>query len=80
MKKKLYICRRNTNQEKMAKKSNLSYAEAMAEIERTLQRFRSEELSVDELAEKVKHTSALIAECRARLKKAEEEIAHILEE
>lgn len=64
----------------MAKKSDLSYAEAMAEIERTLQSFRSEELSVDDLAEKVKRTSALIAECRTRLKKAEEEIAHILEE
>ena len=55
-------------------------SEAMAEIEQTLQRFRNEELSVDELSKCVKRTSELIAACKAELRKVEEEVSEILKE
>lgn len=59
---------------------DITYAEALAEIEETLKRLRNEELSVDELADKVKRTTELIALCRNRLKSAEEDVKRILEQ
>lgn len=61
----------------MAKKE-LTYAEAMAEVERILARFRDEEMDVDSLAAEVKRATQLIAGCKARLRKAEEEVSKIL--
>ncbi len=63
----------------MAKKSEITYTAAMAEIEQILTRFRSEELSVDELAQEVKRASELIALCKERLLKAEKSVRKILE-
>lgn len=62
----------------MAKKE-LSYAEAMSEIEKILARLRSEEMNVDSLAAEVKRATELIASCKSRLRKAEEEVNRILE-
>ena len=62
----------------MAKKT-MTYAEAMAEIERILARLRSEEMDVDSLAGEVKRATLLIADCKSRLRKAEEEVKKILE-
>ncbi|WP_064975316.1 exodeoxyribonuclease VII small subunit [Alistipes provencensis] len=62
----------------MAKKE-LAYAEAMAEIEKILARLRSEEMDVDSLAAEVKRATELIASCKERLRKAEEEVTKILE-
>ena len=62
----------------MAKKE-VTYAEAMAEIEKILGRLRSEEMNVDGLAAEVKRATELIASCKARLHKAEEEVSKILE-
>lgn len=56
-----------------------TYAEAMAEIERILARFRSEEMDVDSLATEVKRATELIAACKERLQKAEAEVKKILE-
>ena len=56
----------------MAKKE-MTYAEAMAQIEKILARFRNEEMDVDSLAAEV------IAGCKSRLRKAEEEVSKILE-
>ena len=44
----------------MAKKE-MTYAEAMAEIEKILARFRNEEMDVDSLAAEVKRATELIA-------------------
>lgn len=63
----------------MAKKQQPSYAEATAEIERILARFRNEEIPVDELAAEVRHATELIALCKERLMKTEAEIGKILE-
>lgn len=65
----------------MAKKieNNTSYTEAMTQIEQILDKFRSEQMSVDDLAAEVKRATELIALCRERLYKAEEEVKKILE-
>ena len=52
----------------MAKKE-VTYAEAMAEIEKILARLRNEEMDVDSLAAEVKRATELIASCKARLRK-----------
>ena len=62
----------------MAKKE-IAYAEAMAEIERILPRFRSEEMDVDSLAAEVKRATELIGLCKERLRKAESDVKKILE-
>ena len=62
----------------MAKKE-LTYAEAMAEIEKVLERLRSEEMNVDGLAAEVKRATELIASCKARLRKAEADVNKVLE-
>lgn len=66
-------------QETAARRQEMSYAEAMTEIEGILDRFRSEEMDVDRLAAEVKRATELIALCRARLVKAEDEVKKILE-
>ena len=62
----------------MAKKQ-LTYGEAAAQIEKILARLRSEEMDVDTLAAEVKRATELIASCKERLRKAEEEVNKILE-
>ncbi|HIY47937.1 MAG TPA: exodeoxyribonuclease VII small subunit [Candidatus Alistipes faecigallinarum] len=62
----------------MAKKQ-LTYGEATAQIEKILARLRSEEMDVDTLAAEVKRATELIASCKERLRKAEEEVNKILE-
>lgn len=62
----------------MAKKE-LTYSEASAEIEKILSRLRGEELDVDSLSAEVKRATELIALCKSKLKKTEEEIDRILE-
>ena len=62
----------------MAKKQ-LTYGEATAQIEKILARLRSEEMDVDTLAAEVKRATELIATCKERLRKAEEEVNKILE-
>ncbi len=72
----MFACRSKSN--KMAKKQ-IAYAEAMAEIERILARFRNEEMDVDRLAAEVKRAKELIVLCRERLLKAETDVKNILE-
>lgn len=62
------------------RKKELAYSEAIAEIERILARFRSEEMSVDDLSVEVKRASELIAQCKERLLKAENEVKKVLDE
>lgn len=55
------------------------YAEAIAEIERIIGRFRNEEMDVDSLAAEVRRATELIAACKEKLRKAEAEVNQILE-
>lgn len=61
------------------KKEEITYAEAMHEIEAILGRFRNEEMDVDLLAAEVKRATELIACCKERLLRAEAEVKKILE-
>ncbi len=61
-------------------KKELSYKEAVAEIETILELIETGELDVDQLSEKVKRVSALVALCREKLHNTEEEIEKILNE
>lgn len=62
----------------MAKKT-VTYAAAIAEVEQILNRIQREEISVDDLAAEVKRATELIAVCKQRLLKAEEEVGKVLE-
>ena len=61
-------------------KKELTYAEAMAEIEAILAKFRNEEMSVDARAAEVKRATTLITFCRKRLLKAEADVKKITEQ
>lgn len=56
----------------------LSYKEAIAEIENIVSMLEENKLDVDELSEKVKRVSQLIAFCKSKLHDTEEEVENIL--
>lgn len=62
----------------MAKKE-ITYEEAMTRIEEILGRIQREEIAIDDLAREVARATELIARCKARLQKAEDEVNKILE-
>lgn len=64
----------------MSKKTEISYAEAIGEVETILERFDREEMSVDELGASVKRAAELIRLCRLKLRQAESEVAEALRE
>ncbi len=56
------------------------YADAIDELENILSEMENEEISVDQLSDKVKRASELIKFCRDKLFKTEEEINEILKD
>ncbi|HXL00206.1 MAG: exodeoxyribonuclease VII small subunit [Dysgonamonadaceae bacterium] len=58
----------------------LTYTEAKKELEAIVAAIESGELDVDALTEKVKRASELIAFCKEKLKKTDEELQKILDE
>ncbi len=58
----------------------LTYEKALQELEQIVSEIENEEIAVDELSEKVKRASKLIAVCKAKLMKTEEEVMKILQE
>ncbi|MFC2096137.1 exodeoxyribonuclease VII small subunit [Bacteroidota bacterium] len=63
----------------MAKK-DISYNEAITEIEEILYQIENEELDIDILTEKVKKVSALLKLCRKKLHQTETEVQKILDD
>jgi len=61
-------------------KKNVSYKEAITEIDEILRQLEDNELDVDELSEKVKRVSQLVTLCKEKLHNTEEEIDKILKE
>ena len=59
--------------------SNISYTEAMAEIEKILNSLQSADCDVESLSEKVKRASELISLCRTKLRKAEQDVEKLFE-
>ncbi len=64
---------------RMAKKSDISYTEAMAEIEAILKQLQASNCDVESLATKVARASELIALCRTKLRKTESEVEKLFE-
>ena len=56
----------------------LSYNESLAELEKILSELRADNCDVDKLAERTRRAATLLAECRARLTRTEEELNAIL--
>ena len=63
---------------KATKKQELTYAEAMSEVEQILSRFNNRQMDVDTLSAEVKRATELIAQCKQRLARAEKEVAEVL--
>ncbi len=64
----------------MTKEKKLNYQEAFAELERIVKEIEHESVNVDELADRVKRASVLIALCREKLKATEVDVNQILKE
>ena len=62
----------------MAKNRQLTYSQALSELEKIINEIESEEVDVDVLAEKVKRASYLIKFCTTRLRITEEEVKKAL--
>lgn len=58
---------------------NLSYTDAMNELESIVARVESNQMSIDDLAESLKRAQELVRFCRDRLLKTEKEVNNILE-
>lgn len=56
----------------------MNYKDAMAEIESIVAKLEENQLDVDELSEKVKRVSQLIAFCKSKLHETEEDVEKIL--
>ncbi len=56
----------------------LSYSQALAELEGIIGEIESEEVDVDALAEKVKRAAFLIRLCKEKLRGTEEEVKKVL--
>jgi len=62
------------------KESTLTYSQAKEELEAIVSAIESGELDVDALTEKVRRASMLIAFCKEKLTKTDEELQKILEQ
>jgi exodeoxyribonuclease VII small subunit len=63
----------------MAKKvSEFSYDAAMQELQTLVGQLQNDQISVDDLAEKVRRASELIRSCREKLRQTEEEVTDAL--
>ncbi len=74
--------RRKTENGKLIKGDTMemSYKEAIEEIEKILRSLREEQNSIDTLSERVARATELIALCREKLRKAENDVNKVLEE
>ncbi len=64
----------------MSKSKQLTYSQALTELEEILNEIESEEINVDILAEKVKRAAYLIKFCKGKLRNTEEEVKKVLSE
>jgi exodeoxyribonuclease VII small subunit len=64
----------------MSKTRQVTYSQALTELEEIVARIESEEIDIDILAEKVKRAAYLIQLCRGKLRDTEEEVKRSLSE
>ncbi|WP_282773741.1 exodeoxyribonuclease VII small subunit [Phaeodactylibacter xiamenensis] len=58
---------------------NLTYEEAIQELQETVTQLQEDEVNIDELSAKVKRAAELIAYCREKLRATEAEIGGLFE-
>jgi len=63
----------------MAKKE-LSYSDAINEMETIISKIENQELDIDDLSANVKRVAELLTFCKMKLKNTEEEVQKILKE
>ena len=64
----------------MSEDSDLSFKEALAELEQILGRIEGEDVDLDGLASELSRAAELLEVCRGKIRKAEVEVDHIVEE
>lgn len=64
----------------MQEQGELTYSQALSEIEQIVNHIETQEIDLDSLTAKVKRASELIIFCRNRLRQTEEEVDRVLEE
>jgi exodeoxyribonuclease VII small subunit len=64
----------------MSNEKEIKYTAAFDELQQIVEEIESGEISVDELSEKVKRASVLIAICKEKLFKTEDDVNQILKE
>ena len=64
----------------MSKSRQVTYSQALTELEKIVGEIEAEEIDVDSLAEKVKRAAYLIKFCRSRLRGTEDEVKKALAE
>lgn len=64
----------------MGEEKNINYTSAFEELQMIVSDIESGDISVDELSEKVKRASVLIAICKEKLFKTEDDVNQILKE
>jgi len=64
----------------MSNEKEIKYTDAFDELQQIVEEIESGEISVDELSEKVKRASVLIAVCKEKLFKTEDDVNQILKE
>lgn len=62
----------------MPTKNNETYAQALERLEKIVAQIDSNQLDIDQLADKIKEANRLIAFCTAKLTKAEAEVEKLL--
>ena len=62
----------------MTKKKDVTYKEALAELELIMEKLEKEEVDIDDLSGLVKRASELLAVCRDKIYKTEQEVEKIL--
>lgn len=64
----------------MPKNKELTYSQALKELEKIVKEIESEEVDIDILAEKIKRASQIITFCKGKLRTAEDEVKKVLAE
>jgi len=62
----------------VSRNRQLTYSQALTELEEIIAEIESEEINIDSLAEKVKRATYLIKICKSRLRNTEEEVKKVL--
>jgi len=64
----------------MRKNKELTYSQALKELEKIVKEIESEEVDIDILAEKIKRASQILVFCKGKLRTAEDEVNKVLTE